>query len=153
MRSKLFLVGLLLILAWMNTQILFKEQHRVTGKTLILELAPVDPRSLMQGDYMILRYKLAGLVPGDSDSGVLYLKPNAQGLATELQEPNTPGCLKLKYRRHDKRVEFGIESYLFQEGQAAIFDKAKYSEVKVTGDGTPSLIRLLDENFKPLGEL
>ncbi|KIG15596.1 putative membrane protein [Enhygromyxa salina] len=35
-----------------------KERVLSTGQTVLLPLAPVDPRSLMQGDYMILRYEL-----------------------------------------------------------------------------------------------
>ena len=153
MRSRLFFLGLLIILGWTNSQIFFKERHRATASTLLLELAPVDPRSLIQGDYMILRYRLSGEVASSSDSGVLYLKPDAKGLVTQVSEPNTPGSVKLKYRRHKGQVKFGIESYLFQEGMASVFDRAKYSEVKVSEDGTPSLIRLLDKDFKPLGEL
>ncbi|XOT97907.1 GDYXXLXY domain-containing protein, partial [Alcaligenes pakistanensis] len=29
------------------------------GQTVLLELAPVDPRSLMQGDYMSLNFALS----------------------------------------------------------------------------------------------
>jgi uncharacterized membrane-anchored protein len=36
-----------------------QKQHVIaTGQTVLLPLAPVDPRSLMQGDYMRLRYEL-----------------------------------------------------------------------------------------------
>ena len=29
-----------------------------TGKPVVLKIAPVDPRSLMQGDYMVLNYAI-----------------------------------------------------------------------------------------------
>lgn len=63
MRSKLSLAGLLLVLLAVNLMVLNKESSLAQGRTVFLELAPVDPRSLMQGDYMVLRYALADQVP------------------------------------------------------------------------------------------
>ena len=48
-----------LLFAFFNAQILLKEHTRTSGNLVLLELAPVDPRSLMQGDYMTLRYAIA----------------------------------------------------------------------------------------------
>ena len=50
---------LVIILGLVNWQIYQKEQHLAHGTKVYLELAPVDPRSLMQGDYMALRFKIA----------------------------------------------------------------------------------------------
>lgn len=58
--------GGLLIVAVTLTDVIRKEQLLAQGETLILALAPVDPRSLMQGDYMALRFEL-----GDEVSQVL----------------------------------------------------------------------------------
>ena len=44
------LAGLLLVLAAVNYSIYGKEEIVRSGETVYLELAPVDPRSLMQGD-------------------------------------------------------------------------------------------------------
>ena len=44
------------MLAVFNVAIYRNERLLASGETLYLELAPVDPRSLMQGDYMRLRY-------------------------------------------------------------------------------------------------
>lgn len=52
------LLGLTLILVVMTMNILKYENHLTTGKTVLLALAPVDPRSFMQGDYMMLSYAL-----------------------------------------------------------------------------------------------
>ena len=40
----------------MNWSIAAKERLLVSGSTVYLELALVDPRSLMRGDYMALNY-------------------------------------------------------------------------------------------------
>ena len=46
-------LGLLLILLAVNWSIYKQEQVLAQGKTVLLKLAPVDPRSLMQGDYTV----------------------------------------------------------------------------------------------------
>ncbi len=62
------LVLIAVILAVMNTAIWQKEQILAEGETVYLKLAPVDPRSLMQGDYMRLRYAIDNQLPRDSNS-------------------------------------------------------------------------------------
>ena len=52
------LLGLALILGVMTMNIIKYESHLATGETVLLELAPVDPRGFMQGDYMALSYAL-----------------------------------------------------------------------------------------------
>lgn len=51
--ATLVVVLLLFVKAVMNKENTIKE-----GKLVLLELAPVDPRSLMQGDYMELNYAI-----------------------------------------------------------------------------------------------
>src|SRR5690606_39326084 len=48
--------------------VVHKQRVLATGQTVLLELAPVDPRSLMQGDYMQLSYAIA-----DEDAGPNWL--------------------------------------------------------------------------------
>ena len=52
------LLGLALILVVMTLNIIKYENHLSNGKTVLLALAPVDPRGFMQGDYMALSYAL-----------------------------------------------------------------------------------------------
>ncbi len=52
------LLGLALILIVMTMNIIKYETHLTTGKTVLLALAPIDPRGFMQGDYMALSYAL-----------------------------------------------------------------------------------------------
>ena len=53
------LLGTVLVLGAANTVIAQKERILTQGQTVLLELAPVDPRSLMQGDYMALDFALS----------------------------------------------------------------------------------------------
>lgn len=55
----LIIINLLLLLGYFNWSIYQKEQTLRDGQLVLFELAPVDPRSLMQGDYMNLRYREA----------------------------------------------------------------------------------------------
>jgi uncharacterized membrane-anchored protein len=61
---------------------------------VFLELAPVDPRSLMQGDYMVLRYKIAEGVMADSipKRGYCVVFIDTYGVANRkrFQENPTP---------------------------------------------------------------
>ena len=59
MQKKIALVTLIIALTLVNWSIYQKEDLLAQGKIVYLKLAPVDPRSLMQGDYMILRFELA----------------------------------------------------------------------------------------------
>ena len=59
MRMKITLSLGLVILAVLNFQIYRKERLIKGSEEIFLELAPVDPRSLLQGDYMALNYKIA----------------------------------------------------------------------------------------------
>lgn len=55
-RNILLWGGLLLALVVANLGIRGHERTLSEGRVVLLELAPVDPRSLMQGDYMVLRF-------------------------------------------------------------------------------------------------
>ena len=151
-RSKIFLLGFAIILLFVNSQIYVKEKQIAEGHVVLLKLAPVDPRSLMQGDYMILNYELAGQIPEDQSSGLVYLKVDSRGLVESFRLTSESGTVPLRFRFHQGRAVFGIESYLFQEGMAEIYQEAKYSELRVTKKGVAHLIRLLDDDFRPLGD-
>ena len=58
MKKTIFIASTLLVFAAFNYGIFQKEEIKANGETVLLELAPVDPRSLMQGDYMRLRYAI-----------------------------------------------------------------------------------------------
>lgn len=59
MNKIIALVALIAVLGIVNASIIDKEKHLAEGQVVYLELAPVDPRSLMQGDYMALNFRVA----------------------------------------------------------------------------------------------
>ena len=59
-KAPIWLVGVFVIalLGAVNYKVQQFEDVLVTGKPVVLKIAPVDPRSLMQGDYMVLNYAI-----------------------------------------------------------------------------------------------
>ncbi|MBU2709844.1 GDYXXLXY domain-containing protein [Zooshikella harenae] len=152
--------GWLLVMIAINWSILQKEQVLASGLQVRLALAPVDPRSLMQGDYMRLRYALLSEVPTKqlAPEGQLIIRLDKQHVASfvGIYQPGQSlqqGELLLHYRRYGRHVKLGAESYLFEEGKASLLSEAAYGELRVANDGKSVLVGLLDQNFHYLDNL
>ena len=123
---------------------------------MLLELAPVDPRSLMQGDYMALRYRIANdAFPGRTigADGYIVVTTDADGVAKfERIDDGTlrPGEIRLRYRWRDDGLKFATNAYFFEEGTASRYNGARFGEFRVGSDGEMILTRLRDANRKPL---
>ena len=81
MRIKIMILLSVVVLTVLNYGIYAKEQIKEHGETLLLALAPVDPRSLMQGDYMRLRYAIernapAGELASHQKRGYMVIRPD-----------------------------------------------------------------------------
>ncbi|WP_417887510.1 GDYXXLXY domain-containing protein [Zunongwangia sp.] len=152
----ILLVNLIVLLVFFNYSIIQKEKLLANGQLILLELAPVDPRSLMQGDYMNLRYAISNNINIDSISkrGFCVVKLKEDGVAKKvrIQEQKTPinnDEFLIKYSYNGSRnVHFGAESYFFQEGNSYKFEIAKYGGIKVDDQGNSILIGLFDQNKK-----
>lgn len=165
MRARVIFGGLTLIVAVLVVLVVRKELVLAHGTPVLLELAPVDPRSLMQGDYMVLDYAISREVRNpdpfedtgpDTEDGrlVLRLDENGVGRFVRRDTPGTPlapGELLLRYKVRKGRVRLGAESFFFQEGHADHYDGAKYGELRVADDGSSVLVGLRDAERQPLG--
>lgn len=153
----IILINLLLLLGYVNWSIAQKEATLAAGQLILLQLAPVDPRSLMQGDYMRLNYAIAQLdsanIAGKYGYCVLKLTTNKVGEKIRLQPELLPlhqGEVLVKYRTHTdwtNSMNIGAESYFFQEGKGEKFEKAKYGGLRVDEAGNSILVGLYDETF------
>ena len=79
------LLGVLILCA-VNYTIAQREKLLQEGRVVLLELAPVDPRSLMQGDYMALRFQIANVAlnraqNSASEDGYLLTSLDDHGVA------------------------------------------------------------------------
>ena len=150
----IILINLIILLGLFNNSIIKKETLLSDGKLILLELAPVDPRSLMQGDYMRLRYAISENINYDSISkrGFCVVKLEETGIAKKvrIQDDRTPINEKeylIEYTSKGWRgINIGAESFFFQEGEAEKYENAKYGGIKVDNQGNSLLIGLYDEN-------
>jgi uncharacterized membrane-anchored protein len=156
--KKIFFWGItLLVLVAINFLIVKKEDTLANGRTMLLRLAPLDPRSLIQGDYMELRYAIAREVPRAQlkrDKGYIVVSldvnDGAKFVRVHKGEILQEGESLLFYRNRGE-LRLGAESFMFQEGDAKLYERARYGELKVDGSGASVLVGLRGEDFKPLG--
>jgi uncharacterized membrane-anchored protein len=138
-----------------------KEHVLATGRPVLLELEPRDPRSLMQGDYMVLRYAMAddvvALHPARG-KGTLVVAIDERGVARLVRldrgQPLAPGEQRLRFRYLPDvrvRVRIGAESFFFEEGTADVYAAARYGKLVVDAAGRSVLVGLADEHLAPLG--
>jgi uncharacterized membrane-anchored protein len=157
MRSIVALVACAASLVLINVSIFGKERLLRDGRIVYLELAPVDPRSLMQGDYMALRFKiandaLAGARGASAVDGHIVAAPDARGIAAYRRihdgKPLAPGELLLRYRLRDEQLKFATNAFFFEEGSGARYEQARYGEFRVAADGELLLTALRGKDLR-----
>lgn len=153
----LILLNLGILVAYLCFYVIGKERTLREGDLLLLELAPVDPRSLIQGDYMTLSYAISSGVNFDSipRKGYVVVRLNADGVAERLRlqpdtQPLAEGEYLINYTRPSWQLNIGAESYFFQEGTAATYEVAKYGGLRVDNQGNSLLVGLYDEERRLL---
>lgn len=126
-----------------------------TGTTVVLETAPIDPRSLFSGDYVRLNYKISsiriGEVSGDKDfkkNDCIYVilkegDPYWQPVSVHHNKPAVyPGHVTIKgkvnhmgnpfwdgaTRKSNVNIKYGIESYFVPEGEGKGLERPKDDE-------------------------
>jgi uncharacterized membrane-anchored protein len=161
LRTIILFGTLLAFLYLVNTGIWGAEQNIENGKPVYLELAPVDPRSLIQGDYMALDYQIERDAMGDeiatTHRGQVVAQLDENNVAhydrIYTGEPLAENEIVLNYTVAEFiGVRIGVDSFFFQEGQARDYALARYADVRVTADGTVMLVDLVGEGFKRLIE-
>jgi len=153
----IILVNLFLLMGYFNYSVVKKEELLSDGNLILLKLAPVDPRSLMQGDYMRLRYDISDRFRPDSISkrGYCVVKLDSAGVAymVRIQKGKSPKLeneFVIEYAAGKRNINIGAESYFFEEGQATKYEKAKYGGVKVDASGNSILVGLYNEQLKKI---
>lgn len=176
MNKLIFGVTGLIILGLINFSIWQKQSHLDNGKVVRLELAPVDPRSIMQGDYMVLNFALSWDIrnaitgkneqPGTSLSWSPELFESTQGWVKVVLDDNLvarfdrledkPNVdddhIVLHYRMRNGVIKFATNAFFFAEGEEPVYRNARFGEFRVNHNGDVLLTHLLDENFITLGQ-
>lgn len=160
-RTALFGLVLLLQVLYLGSTTLFQEHHLATGRTALLETVPVDPRDLLRGDYVTLRYAInrlpRELFDPPIEAGVVYAGQEVYvvlekqgdfftGVRASLSEPEVQAgelIIKGTARNSDDvehpapvEVEYGIEQYYVREGTGNPQGKLTVL-VSVQYDGVP----------------
>lgn len=153
-----------LVLLLLNVAVLGKQRIVQDGQRVLIALAPIDPRSLMQGDYMALRFALAGDIertigrsgtpdysgPVEGRFGSVPLRIDPQGIA-QLASRGDEVATQLRYRIRDGRVWLGTNAFFFEEGQVERYRDARFGDFRVDRDsGEAVLVGLVDAQLEPM---
>lgn len=152
----IIILNLAILLIYFNISITQKEALLKGGKLVLLELAPKDPRSLMQGDYMALRYKISENIDFKHipKRGYCVVVLDQYGKAEKVRfqkelKPLKKGEHLIEYTASNQRdINIGAESFFFQEGSAKRYENAKYGGVKIDNNGNSLLVGLYDEKLQ-----
>ena len=158
------LLGLILVITMMTINVAKYETHLANGDTVLLELAPVDPRGFMQGDYMTLRYAIAddiltasehrrNEIESSNGYAIIKVDKNNVGHFVRLVDSNivnnlATNELPIYYRIRRNQVKLATNAFFFQEGHAEAFEDAQYGLFRVNDKGEPLLTDMVNEKFK-----
>lgn len=160
----LIAVGAVLVLAAVHLDVRHKEEVIAHGQKIYLPLAPLDPRSLMQGDYMALNFSLPTVVRQALDEGEalgaarqvqVVATLDAHGVASVLRvaragEALAAGEQLLPLRRLRGDWVLVTNAFHFPEGQGGPFSRARFGEFRALPDGRALLVGLTDENLQTI---
>ena len=158
------ILGLALVLVVMTRNIIKYENHLATGDTVLLALAPIDPRGFMQGDYMTLSYALErdvfaalnkdpGSYPTNEEGYVIVaLDQHNVGqlvrLAANQSKNLASNEIAIYYRIRNGTMQLATNAFFFQEGHGEAFEAAEYGLFRINDKGEPLLTNLVDKDFK-----
>lgn len=150
MRKAVILVTGFALLALVNIGIFKREDLLARGRVVLLELAPVDPRSLMQGDYMALRFRVGTELENNRREsladGHVILSADAKGIAAYRRIDDGKALaaneIRMRFRVRDGHVKFATNAFFFQEGDADAYADARYGEFRVDDKGDAILTHL-----------
>jgi uncharacterized membrane-anchored protein len=162
-RTKFVIIICLQVLALFG-MIAIKHYPLVAGKKIMLKVMPVDPRSLMRGDYVDLRYEVSR--PGSLDTflpkGRVYakLKRDDDGIYHPegyfVDRPDIgPDEAVLKGSVDYRGARYGIETYFVEEGTGNNIENMTrtgqvYAVIAVTRGGNATLVSLVSGNGSKL---
>lgn len=132
------------------------------GREISLKAVPVDPRDVLRGDYVILRYGISRVAPKELASSPQFredqtvfvsLEEKKGGWAVGELHPSRPEdglFLRGRVRKFigaGMEIEYGIESFFVPEGEGRRYEEARnrrrlYAVISVSPHGVAHLKRL-----------
>lgn len=151
-KLKLYIISanLLLVLGVFFFNIVKNEKVLNSDEIVLLEFRPVDPRSIMQGDYMVVEFDISNIIQRNAKSNeykYCVVQIDKERVASFVRLTNSKEGLKkneilLRYSWGKngrwgkyKHVYIGADSYFFQEGTGYKYEQARYGMLKVVTEG------------------
>lgn len=159
-RDATLFIATIMVFIIFNIMIYQKQQILKTGETVYLSIAPSDPRSLMQGDYMTFRYLLEDdlkkvTTPPVLQEGYLVIATNENGVGQFIKfyqgEKLNHNEKLLKYRFYPNNFsQYTIKpnTFFFQEKRQPNFQQAKFAVFHYQGDKNYLLTGLADQHYQ-----
>jgi len=171
-RNILVAASIALFLAGFAWSVAAKEEQIKSGATIIVRLAPRDPRAFLLGDYMDLSYTMnrevsaalskrrtdgKNLRNGEKPSalphdGLAVVRLDADKVASFIRlddgGPLHDDERRLYFRVRGSGVHIAAPAFYFQEGDAEAFERAEYGELRVDAQGKSLLVHLLDDRLQ-----
>ncbi|GMK40335.1 hypothetical protein PCCS19_33910 [Paenibacillus sp. CCS19] len=159
-RSLLLIIAIALQLGFLSYQAISSEHLLRTGTPIKLAIAPIDPRSMLQGDYVTVSYTISTPAQfaqierqdGNTRKVKVVLKPDANGVYQfnrlyKKEEALGPNEVIINGRWNGwGTVHYGIETYFVPEGTGAeVQQEARFAYVRVSSSGNAMLERLSDQ--------
>ncbi|MCA1060776.1 GDYXXLXY domain-containing protein [Rossellomorea aquimaris] len=149
---------------WIGYQVYSNETLLQNGETILLELQPVDPRSLLQGDYVELNYTISQIEDTAIDENgpiTIVLRQNILGIHEYTGVYRFNGRWNAPYEKKpgdvllngkvtsswddSVQVTYGIEHFFIPEGTGRNVERnVRGAQVKVSDKGDGILVRLQD---------
>jgi uncharacterized membrane-anchored protein len=137
-----------------------KQELIARGQPVFVALAPVDPRSLMQGDYMRLNFAvppaLFDMPPSaTAERPKVVARRDARGVAA-LHRVATPGEVlgadEFLFELTPKGGGWILvsDAWFFREGDAERWEKARFGEFRVMPDGRALLVGMADDKLQAI---
>ena len=151
------------------------EWHLRDSQSIYVELAPADPRSILQGDYMALNYDLhfsalaaekrleqsepkISIQDFENQSRVLsYVQLDEKGRVVRssfdrsaLDQPRSAQLILKNPQNTFEGLYPATNSFMFAEGLEPCYCDAKFAELKLKENGEALLADLVDQNLKSL---
>ena len=143
------------------------------GERLLIRLAPVDPRSLLQGDYMALAFELSpdsARAPENRPMDQREAEPRARPATYAVFRLAANGVASVQRLEYDesrpalaadeRRIRLGhkrgqpflvTDAWHFKEGTGERWARAAYGDFRLRSDGRTLLVGLADAQRQPIG--
>ncbi len=162
-RSKFLILFIISIIFFFGSFIIYQEYILNNGEEVILKTAPRDPRDILRGDYVVLRYQIGSgrkaseIIKNKNfrDNQEVYVilekKDNKYAdlldIVTEKPDGNVLYLKGKIVNNWGKRVQFSnLEQYFVPEGKGRSIERMRDLEVLVSIRDGKAVIKKLLQN-------